>query len=297
PEAPARQRIGNHSYLTSSRNQHLQTRHFYLPDSIAQHSQASNQTWNINKPAAEQRAPVTTLYMQLTIKVTHMHIICGRLYHRYYHHGYEQHSLASPVGNTFTQAPVVSPINTTSTEPIAVDGRNGFVTMPPGQPLIYRSGVEGDYGQPTSPTVEFNVDELLEYQRRRSSATSEEKEPLTPAQRRRKAQNRAAYVSRSPSFWRDFPLTRRGGHSQRAFRDRKRQRVQDLEAQLSALEVRTNSLESDNERLKHELLLTRDENEVLRSITQPQHPSNTLQPDRRRRTMKAGGTDLHLPLQ
>ncbi|THY98390.1 hypothetical protein D6C80_00996, partial [Aureobasidium pullulans] len=214
-----------------------------------------------------------------------------------YHYGYEQHSLASPVGNTFTQAPVVSPINTTSTEPIAVDGRNGFVTMPPGQPLIYRSGVEGDYGQPTSPTVEFNVDELLEYQRRRSSATSEEKEPLTPAQRRRKAQNRAAYVSRSPSLWRDFPLTRRGGHSQRAFRDRKRQRVQDLEAQLSALEVRTNSLESDNERLKHELLLTRDENEVLRSITQPQHPSNTLQPDRRRRTMKAGGTDLHLPLQ
>ncbi|KAG2160347.1 hypothetical protein JADG_000086 [Aureobasidium aubasidani] len=193
-----------------------------------------------------------------------------------YHYGYEQHSLASPIGNTFTQAPVVSPINTTSTEPIAVDGRNGFVTMPPGQPLTYRSGVEGDYGQPTSPTVEFNVDELLEYQRRRSSATSEEKEPLTPAQRRRKAQNRAA---------------------QRAFRDRKRQRVQDLEAQLSALEVRTNSLESDNERLKHELLLTRDENEVLRSITQPQHPSNTLQPDRRRRTMKAGETGLHLPLQ
>lgn len=67
-------------------------------------------------------------------------------------------------------------------------------------------------------------------------------------------------------------LTRRGGYSQRAFRDRKRQQVQELEAQLSALELRTNSLESDNERLKHELLLEREENEALRSITRPQPP-------------------------
>jgi hypothetical protein len=60
--------------------------------------------------------------------------------------------------------------------------------------MIYGNGIEVDYGQAGSLPVEFNVEELLEYQRRRSSATSEEKEPLTPAQRRRKAQNRAAYV-------------------------------------------------------------------------------------------------------
>jgi TolA-binding protein len=90
-------------------------------------------------------------------------------------------------------------------------------------------------------------------------------------------------------------LTHRGGHRQRAFRDRKRQRVQELEAQLSALEVRTNSLESDNERLQHELLLTREENEALRGITQPQPPRNTLQPARRRTVTKAD--NMHLPAQ
>ncbi|KAI4801293.1 hypothetical protein E4T44_11626 [Aureobasidium sp. EXF-8845] len=131
---------------------------------------------------------------------------------------------------------------------VVSNDHNGYATVQTGQPLMNRNDVEIDYRQPTSPTVEFNVDELLEYQRRRSSATSEEKEPLTPAQRRRKAQNRAA---------------------QRAFRDRKRQRVEELEAQLSALEVRTNSLASENERLQHELLRAREENEALRGIAQP----------------------------
>ncbi|KAI4842073.1 hypothetical protein E4T45_09214, partial [Aureobasidium sp. EXF-8846] len=146
-----------------------------------------------------------------------------------YPYGYEQHTLAPAVDGTFAQAPpIMTSGHTAPAQPVVVEGHGGYATVPPGQPLLYRNGAEVDYGQPTSPTVEFNVDELLEYQRRRSSATSEEKEPLTPAQRRRKAQNRAA---------------------QRAFRDRKRQRVQELEAQLSALEVRTNSLESDNERL------------------------------------------------
>jgi TolA-binding protein len=90
-------------------------------------------------------------------------------------------------------------------------------------------------------------------------------------------------------------LTRRGGPRQRAFRDRKRQRVQELEAQLSALEVRTNSLETDNERLQHELLLTREENEALRGITQPQPPRNTMQSARRRTVTKAD--NIHLPAQ
>jgi hypothetical protein len=77
-------------------------------------------------------------------------------------------------------------------------------------------------------------------------------------------------------------LTRCGGYyRQRAFRDRKRQRVQELEAQLLALEVRSNSLASDNEMLQHELLRAREENEVLRGIAQPQSLRKTMQPLRR----------------
>ncbi|KAI5208472.1 hypothetical protein E4T39_01236 [Aureobasidium subglaciale] len=208
-----------------------------------------------------------------------------------YHYGYEQHTLAPPVAYTFVQAPAMSPNHTSPTEPV-VGGHNGYTTVPPEQHLLYRDGVEVDYGQPTSPMVEFNVDELLEYQRRRSSATSEEKELLTPAQRRRKAQNRAALPTLLEMV---RMLTRRGGHSQRAFRDRKRQRVQDLEVQLTALEMRTSSLESDNEKLKHELLRTRQENELLRTITRPELPDSTSQPDRRRTATRSDRISKHLP--
>jgi hypothetical protein len=82
-------------------------------------------------------------------------------------------------------------------------------------------------------------------------------------------------------------LTRRGGYRQRTFRDRERQRVQGLEAQLSALEIHAKSLASDNERLHHELLRAREENEALRGIAQPQSPRKTMQPVRRRTTMEA----------
>ncbi|KAH0287580.1 hypothetical protein M436DRAFT_34888 [Aureobasidium namibiae CBS 147.97] len=181
-----------------------------------------------------------------------------------YHYGYERHALAPSEGGTLAQAPSpMTPDHTTPAGPVVLNDDNEYATVRPEQPLMYRNDVEIYFGQPTSPTVEFNVDELLVYQRRRSSATSEVKEVLTPAQRRRRAQNRAA---------------------QRAFRDRKRQRVQELEAQLSALEVRSNSLASDNERLQHELLRTREENEALRGIAQPQPSHKTMQPSRRRTT-------------
>jgi len=118
-----------------------------------------------------------------------------------YPYSYEQHTFAPSVGGTFAQAPsIMTSDHTAPAEPVVIDGHNGYATVPPNQPLLYRNGAEIEYGQSTSPTVEFNVDELLEYQRRRSSATSEEKEPLTPAQRRRKAQNRAAYVFRRSSL-------------------------------------------------------------------------------------------------
>jgi len=85
-------------------------------------------------------------------------------------------------------------------------------------------------------------------------SSSEEKEAgLTPAQSRRKAQNRAA---------------------QRAFRERKERHVRDLEAKLSLLESSAHSLQSDNERLKLALQRARTENEILRA-TSAQSPSNS----------------------
>jgi hypothetical protein len=112
-----------------------------------------------------------------------------------YRYGYKRHALAPSGGGTLAQAPPLMTLDhTTPAGPVISNDHNEYTTVRPGQPLLYQNDVEIYCGQPTSPTVEFNVDELLEYQRRRSSATCEEKEPLTPAQRRRKAQNRAAYV-------------------------------------------------------------------------------------------------------
>jgi hypothetical protein len=65
---------------------------------------------------------------------------------------------------------------------------------------VHSNGIEMGHGQPESPTIELNIEGLLEYQEQRRCATGEEKESLTPAQRRRKAQNRTAYVSGSPTL-------------------------------------------------------------------------------------------------
>lgn len=87
----------------------------------------------------------------------------------------------------------------------------------------------------------------------RTRSSSEEKDAaansgagLTPAQSRRKAQNRAA---------------------QRAFRERKERHVRELEEKLRALESSTHSLQSDNERLKLLLQRAKTENEILRATT------------------------------
>ncbi|KAI9842945.1 MAG: hypothetical protein M1837_006682 [Sclerophora amabilis] len=77
-------------------------------------------------------------------------------------------------------------------------------------------------------------------------SSSEEKEILTPAQSRRKAQNRAA---------------------QRAFRERKERHVKDLEIKLSSLEQASNTLVGENDRLKRELQKVATENEILRATS------------------------------
>ncbi|KAK3707230.1 hypothetical protein LTR37_012230 [Vermiconidia calcicola] len=88
-------------------------------------------------------------------------------------------------------------------------------------------------------------------QGRRSS--SEEKDNMTPAQSRRKAQNRAA---------------------QRAFRERKERHVRDLEAKLNLLTATNTSLLSDNERLKLMLQRAQTENEILRATTSSSPTAN-----------------------
>lgn len=104
----------------------------------------------------------------------------------------------------------------------------------------------------------------------RGRSSSEEKEVnLTPAQSRRKAQNRAAYAlsPRPPPNPVAKTSADPGRHSQRAFRERKERHVRDLEAKLNALENNTHSLQLDNDRLKLALQRARTENEILRATS------------------------------
>ncbi|KAF1983876.1 hypothetical protein K402DRAFT_414248 [Aulographum hederae CBS 113979] len=113
-------------------------------------------------------------------------------------------------------------------------------TTSPGSPLMPIGSIDSGLGQ-----------DGMEQGRRDSS---EEKETLTPAQSRRKAQNRAA---------------------QRAFRERKERHVKDLEAKLTALESSATHLATDNERLKLALQRAHTENEILRATGSPTHTRRT----------------------
>ncbi|KAF5865025.1 hypothetical protein ETB97_005590 [Aspergillus alliaceus] len=94
-------------------------------------------------------------------------------------------------------------------------------------------------GQPTEPTSIDGEPGL-------GRSSSEEKESMTPAQSKRKAQNRAA---------------------QRAFRERKERHVRELEDKVNNLEQASSDLMADNERLKRELARFTTENEILRATS------------------------------
>ncbi|KAF3490896.1 uncharacterized protein GIQ15_00413 [Arthroderma uncinatum] len=82
-------------------------------------------------------------------------------------------------------------------------------------------------------------------------SSSEEKDSnMTPAQSRRKAQNRAA---------------------QRAFRERKERRVRDLEQELTEYKQNFSSLLEDNEVLKRQMAKVATENEILRATSKAAH--------------------------
>ncbi|KAF4630740.1 hypothetical protein G7Y89_g7396 [Cudoniella acicularis] len=85
---------------------------------------------------------------------------------------------------------------------------------------------------------------------RRGGSNSDDEDNRTPAQSRRKAQNRAA---------------------QRAFRERKERHVKDLEAKLAALEKNSASVVEENERLKLQLQKTATENEILKATSAQPH--------------------------
>ncbi|QIW99215.1 hypothetical protein AMS68_004733 [Peltaster fructicola] len=140
--------------------------------------------------------------------------------------------------DTLGQAALLpSALEGTFDEPQTYDNAllRGSISQPTtdGVNLFHHGSIDSGIG------LDLDTDML---QGRRGS--SEEKEMATPAQSRRKAQNRAA---------------------QRAFRERKERHVRDLEAKLNHLTTATTTLKSDNERLKILLQKVQNENEVLRA--------------------------------
>jgi AP-1-like factor len=96
---------------------------------------------------------------------------------------------------------------------------------------------------------EVNNGEMNDDAMRRGS-NSDDDDNMTPAQSRRKAQNRAA---------------------QRAFRERKERHVKDLEAKLAALQKDSASVAEENERLKLQLQKAATENEILKATAAHPH--------------------------
>ncbi|KAL1959855.1 hypothetical protein VTO42DRAFT_1000 [Malbranchea cinnamomea] len=92
---------------------------------------------------------------------------------------------------------------------------------------------------------------------RQGKSSSDEKD-MTDAQSRRKAQNRAA---------------------QRAFRERKEQRVRDLEDELSQYKEKYASLLKDNEELKRQIAKVATENEILRATAHAPIPNRDANND------------------
>jgi len=76
--------------------------------------------------------------------------------------------------------------------------------------------------------------------------SNSDNEDMTPAQSRRKAQNRAA---------------------QRAFRERKERHVKDLETKIATMEKNSAFVAEENERLKRDLQRAATENEILKATS------------------------------
>ncbi|KAL2810400.1 hypothetical protein BJX63DRAFT_434314 [Aspergillus granulosus] len=126
---------------------------------------------------------------------------------------------------------------------------------------------------PYPGSIEGRDDFLADPNLVRSDSEEKDKEGLmTPAQSKRKAQNRAAYAypPHPPPCLRAEDqqlMCLRGIHSQRAFRERKERHVRELQEKVTDLQAKSSTLLADNERLKRELARYSTENEILRATT------------------------------
>ncbi|EPE25206.1 bZIP transcription factor [Glarea lozoyensis ATCC 20868] len=100
----------------------------------------------------------------------------------------------------------------------------------------------------------FDPVNYQDQERRESPSDDDEK---TPAQTRRKAQNRAA---------------------QRAFRERKERHVKELEAKLAALTQNSATVAEENERLKLQLQKTETENQILMATSHHSQRTSSQSP-------------------
>ncbi len=123
---------------------------------------------------------------------------------------------------------------------------------------------------------EPGLDDLQQQEQSRRGGSNSDDEELTPAQSRRKAQNRAAYVPWTlppPSTRLPTPGSLGADANnvlydrQRAFRERKERHVKDLEAKLASLEAAQQKATTENEKLKRDLQKVSTENEILRATS------------------------------
>ncbi|WPH00954.1 Hypothetical protein R9X50_00378800 [Acrodontium crateriforme] len=164
-------------------------------------------------------------------------------------HGAFAHDLTSPIqsmelpldGNNYFNYPP------SFDQPLNQPGLASLPTSSASPPAQSRSLLSGS----VDSAIGLDLDSDLPGRR----SSSEEKESLTPAQSRRKAQNRAA---------------------QRAFRERKERHVRDLETKLNHLTTTTSSLQSDNERLRLLARRLQTENDLLRASCKSGSPSTPL---------------------
>lgn len=118
---------------------------------------------------------------------------------------------------------------------------NGNGLVKPPTPLQHKASISNGINNGYDMGMDLNDDAM-----RRGGSNSDDEDNRTPAQARRKAQNRAA---------------------QRAFRERKERHVKDLEAKLAALEKNSQDVVEENERLKLQLQKTATENEILKATS------------------------------
>ncbi|PNH37923.1 hypothetical protein VD0004_g8872 [Verticillium dahliae] len=173
------------------------------------------------------------------------------------------HQQAQAAANPAAQVPFPGPPTPPNNPTVRQQQQQQHRQEPPSQAAVGN----GVHAQPIQPhpdaaaAAAAQKQEALDDHNRRGGSNSDD-DDMTPAQSRRKAQNRAA---------------------QRAFRERKERHVKDLEAKLANLEAEAQQTTSENERLKREMQKIATENEILRATSSLNNglPHGSLSPEPR----------------